>query len=435
MTRTEPAASALTQALARVQSLHPRVIDLSLGRIERLLAALGHPERALPPVFHIAGTNGKGSVLAFLRAMLEAAGYTVHLYTSPHLVRFNERIVVAGKEIGDGELLSLLDECEAANQGEAITFFEFTTAAAYLAFARAPADILLLETGLGGRLDATNVIDQPVLTAITPVSLDHQGFLGDDLGGIAAEKAGILKAGVTGVVSAQPAPAMAAIAARAAEIGAPLTREGANWSVTETKEGLRYEGRIGTLALPRPNLAGAHQIANAGMALACLDALDGFPVADDAAKARGITGAHWPARLQRLTAGPLVGALPDRWELWLDGGHNPAAAQVLADWADGLSDGRPLHLISAFLETKDAKTFLQIIAPKAASLHALAPAGEHAYIPAETLAGFGRALGLEAAVSADASAAIKELARRGGPARVLICGSLYLAGEVLTANG
>jgi dihydrofolate synthase/folylpolyglutamate synthase len=433
LTLTDPAERSLDAALARVQSLHPRIIDLSLGRIERLLAALGHPERALPPVLHIAGTNGKGSVLAFLRAMLDAAGYSVHLYTSPHLVRFNERIVVAGEEIGDGDLLSLLGECEAANKGEAITFFEFTTAAAYLAFARAPADILLLETGLGGRLDATNVIDRPVLTAITPVSLDHQGFLGDDLGGIAAEKAGILKPGVTGVVSAQPEPAMAAIAARAAKIGAPLIREGDDWRVDETKDGLRFSGRSGTLALPRPNLAGAHQMANAGMALACLDALDGFPV-DDAAKARGITSARWPARLQRLTDGPLAAALPDGWELWLDGGHNPAAAQVLADWADGLSDGRPLHLISAFLETKDAEAFLQIIALKAASLHALAPDGEHAYIPAETLAGFGRALGLASTTAADVPAALEDLAGHKGPARVLICGSLYLAGEVLAQS-
>jgi len=434
VTLTESAASALTQALDRVQSLHPRVIDLSLGRIERLLAALGHPERALPPLLHIAGTNGKGSVLAFLRAMLEAAGYSVHLYTSPHLVRFNERIVVAGEEIGDAALLALLDECEAANTGEAITFFEFTTAAAYLAFARTPADILLLETGLGGRLDATNVIDRPALTVITPVSLDHQGFLGDDLGGIAVEKAGILKAGITGVVSAQPAPAMAAIKARAAEIGAPLACEGTDWSAAETKDGLRYEGRNGALTLPRPNLAGAHQIANAGMALACLEVLNRFPV-DDTAKARGITSARWPARLQRLTTGPLAAALPEGWELWLDGGHNPAAAQVLAGWASGLSDGRPLHLISAFLETKDARAFIEIIAPRAASLHTLAPAGEHAYIPAETLAGYGRSLGLEAAVSADVSAAIEDLAGRDGPARVLICGSLYLAGEVLAKNG
>jgi dihydrofolate synthase / folylpolyglutamate synthase len=396
--------------------------------------ALGHPERALPPVVHVAGTNGKGSVLAFLRAMLEAGGYSVHLYTSPHLVRFNERVVVAGEEIADAPLLALLDECEAANKGEAITFFEITTAAAYLAFARTDAEILLLETGLGGRLDATNVIDRPLLTAITPVSLDHQGFLGDDLGGIGMEKAGILKAGVTGVVSAQPAPAMAAIKARAREIGAPLLCEGEDWSVEAAADGLRYCGRSGALALPRPNLAGAHQIANAGMALACLEMLDGFPV-DDKAKARGLTHARWPARLQRLTKGPLAAALPEGWELWLDGGHNPAAAEVLAEWAKGLSDGRPLHLVCAFLETKDAGTFIETIAPQAASFHALAPAGEHAYIPAEKLVAFARAAGLEAAAAANVSAAITELARRDGPARVLVCGSLYLAGEVLTKNG
>jgi len=424
----------LGAALARLQGLHPRVIDLSLGRIERLLAALGHPERALPPVLHVAGTNGKGSVLAFLRAMLEAAGYTVHLYTSPHLVRFNERIVVAGEEIADAPLLALLDECEAANGGEPITFFEITTAAAYLAFARAPADILLLETGLGGRLDATNVIDRPALTAITPVSLDHQGFLGDDLGGIGMEKAGILKSGVTGVVSAQPAPVMAAIERRADEICAPLYREGADWQVEETAAGLRFSGGTGVLDLAKPNLAGAHQIVNAGMALACLEMLDGFPVGAEA-KARGLTQARWPARLQRLRTGPLVEALPAGWELWLDGGHNPAAAVVLAAWAATLADGRPLHLVSAFLETKDAKTFIETVAPQAASFHALAPAGEHAYIPAEKLVGFARAAGLEATAASDVKAAIDDLARRDGPARILICGSLYLAGEVLAENG
>ncbi|MDH3234745.1 MAG: bifunctional folylpolyglutamate synthase/dihydrofolate synthase, partial [Alphaproteobacteria bacterium] len=321
----DPAETELETALARVQSLHPRVIDLSLGRIEHLLAALGNPERALPPVLHIAGTNGKGSTLAFLRGMLEAAGHAVHLYTSPHLIRFNERIVVAGKEIGDASLLALLDECEQANDGASITFFEFTTAAAYLAFARTPADILLLETGLGGRLDATNVIDAPALTAITPVSLDHQGFLGDDLAGIAAEKAGILKAGITGVVAAQPALAMDAITARADEIGAPLYCEGTDWRVEPVADGFRFSGRTEALTLPRPYMTGDHQLANAGMALACLESLPGFTV-DDAAKARGIAGTRWPARLQRLRTGPLGEALPGGWELWLDGGHNPAAA-------------------------------------------------------------------------------------------------------------
>jgi len=426
--------TALDEALARVQSLHPRVIDLSLGRIERLLAALGNPERALPPVVHIAGTNGKGSTLAFLRAMLEAADYAVHLYTSPHLIRFNERIVVAGAMIDDASLLALLDECETANDGAAITFFEFTTAAAYLAFARIPGDILLLETGLGGRLDATNVIDAPALTAITPVSLDHQGFLGDDLAGIAAEKAGILKAGVTGVVSSQSAAAMKTIAARAAEIGAPLYCEGTGWRVEAVAGGLRFSGRDGALTLPRPGLEGVHQLGNAGIALACLENLPGFAV-DAAAKAQGIMGARWPARLQRLSKGPLAEALPDGWELWLDGGHNPAAGRALADWADALGDGRPLHLVTAMLETKDPSTFLEALAPWTASVRTLAPAGEHAYIPADKLAAIGRALGLDAVAATDVMSALQDIARLQGPARVLICGSLYLAGEVLAQAG
>jgi len=413
------------------------VIDLSLHRIERLLAALGNPEASLPPVLHMAGTNGKGSSLAFLRAMLEAARRSVHLYTSPHLVRFNERIVLAGEEIGDAELAALLEECEAANDGAPITFFEFTTAVAYLAFSRTEADILLLETGLGGRLDATNVIDKPALTAIAPVSQDHQGFLGDDLGGIAAEKAGILKSGATGVIARQPPAALAAIEARAKAIGAPLYRAGVEWTVARRGDELVYAGGGGAVALPLPALAGEHQLANAGLALACLDCLDGVAVGR-AEKARGVLEVRWPGRLQRLDPARFGWPAPAGWEVWLDGGHNPEASTALAAWtaAENACEARPLYLITALLETKDAAGFLRPLAAHASTLRTLAPKGEHAFIDAGELAEVGLGLGLPSAPADDVAGALRDLATLGdGRARVLICGSLYLAGEILAALG
>src|SRR5690606_29948719 len=274
--------------LDRLKRLHPLVIDLSLDRVERLLAALGNPERRLPPVVHVAGTNGKGSTLAFLRAMLEARGLAVHVYTSPHLVRFNERIVVAGSTIDDESLAAILAECEAANGGEPITFFEITTAAAFVAFARTRADYALIEVGLGGRLDATNLVPMPALTAIAPISLDHQHYLGDTLDAIAGEKAGILKAGVVGVIGPQPPEAAAAIARHAEATGAPLYRHGADWFVERAGGRLRYRGRDGAIDLPAPNLEGAHQIDNAGLALACLESL-GVGTLDDETVRRGLT--------------------------------------------------------------------------------------------------------------------------------------------------
>ncbi len=428
----------LERVLARVQRLHPRIIDLSLGRIERLLAALGHPEKSLPPVVHIAGTNAKGSTLAFLRAMLEAADYTVHLYTSPHLVRFNERIVVAGKEIADRALIALLRECEAANGDAPITFFEITTAAAFLAFARAPADILLLETGLGGRLDATNVIARPLLTAITPIGRDHAQFLGDAIGGIAAEKAGILKTGVSAVLARQPAEAIEVIERRAADIGAPLVRAGEAWRATKTGEGFTYQGSGKPVALPAPTLAGAHQIDNAGLALACLERMASYPV-DEAAIRRGLTNAKWPARLQRLTEGPLIEAAPPAWEIWLDGGHNRLAAEALAEWAraarNAAAEDRPLHLVIGLLDSKDPGEFLAPFAGLAASARTVALGDQHAFIPPERLAAEATRLGIPGAPADSVAAALAELAvADGSPARILICGSLYLAGEILKKN-
>lgn len=420
--------------LERLSHLHPKVIDLSLERIKRLLARLGHPERSLPPVIHVAGTNGKGSTVAYLRAIAEAADLRAHAYTSPHLVRFHERIRLAGTLIGEDALSLLLDECERANGDAPITFFEVTTAAAFLAFARTPADMLLLEVGLGGRLDATNVIAQPALSIITPISIDHVQFLGDTLTAIAGEKAGILKPGVACVVGPQPPAAAAAIEARAKEVGAPLLRHGTEWHVEATDEGFVYRGRTRRIDLPRPVLPGVHQIANAGMAVAAVDALaGGFVIGDDAIRT-GLETAEWPARLQRLARGPLVKLLPAGWELWLDGGHNPAAGEALAETARGWRN-RPLHLVVGMINTKDVAGFLRPLAPHTASLTALSIPGNPAAVAPEEIAAAGRALSLAAHTAPDATTALKQITATVAPARVLICGSLYLAGTVLAANG
>lgn len=421
--------------LDRLKGLHPKVIDLSLDRVHRLLAALGHPERRLPPVVHVAGTNGKGSTLAFLRAMLEAAGLRVHVYTSPHLVRFHERIRLAGTLIDDDRLAALLEECEAANGGGPITFFEVTTVAALLAFARVPADVVLLETGLGGRLDATNVVDRPAVTAITRISYDHRQFLGDTLEAIAGEKAGIFKPGVPAVIFPQPAEEAArTLAIRAETVGAPVH----GWSVTPTEGGFRFESSRRRIDLPLPGLAGAHQIVNAGVALACLDHL---PVeVDDAAVRRGLAAVEWPARLQRLTHGPLAQALPAGWELWLDGGHNDSAGEVLAvqaaRWAQKEPE-RPLLLVYGMLASKEPREFLGPLAPFVTAARTVAIPGEEASLTAEDTAAATRACGIaDSAAAADVGSALEDLKGRvDGPARLLICGSLYLAGTVLAENG
>ncbi len=415
------------------------MIDLSLARIERLLERLGHPERQLAPVIHVAGTNGKGSTIAFMKAILEALGCAVHVYTSPHLVRFNERIVVAGREIDDDSLCALLQECEAANAGEPITFFEITTAAAFLAFARTPADFTLLETGLGGRLDATNVVARPLITALTPISLDHQAFLGETIAEVAGEKAGILKTGVPCLTVHQPADAAAVIENRAADVGAPLICEGADWSAKPEGSGWVFEGRPPSLpqahlALPMPALPGAHQIANAGLALACLACLPDLTI-DTSAIARGLARAHWPARLQRLDAGNLVDLLPAGWELWLDGGHNPGAAQALARHLEGWRN-RPLVLVFGMLKTKDNAGFLNPLAGLAQRALTVAIPGEAASLDAESAAAAARSVGLAAEACESVRDALCRAAGAGEqPARVLICGSLYLAGAVLEENG
>ncbi len=415
--------------LDRLMALHPKRIDLVLDRVWRLLRALGDPQDALPPVVHVAGTNGKGSTVAMIRAGLEAQGLAVHAYTSPHLVRFHERVRVAGELIAEDALLAALGECEAANAGAPITYFEITTCAALLAFARTPADFALLEVGLGGRLDATNVVARPRLTAITPVSIDHREFLGDTLPEIAGEKAGILKRAVPCVVGRQEEAALAVIEARASRVGAPLLARGQHWHAYEERGRLVFQDERGLLDLPLPSLQGPHQVENAGTALAALRALG----APEAACEAAVTGAEWPARLQRIARGPLAEAA-GRAELWLDGGHNPAAGQALAD-ALAAMPRRPTHLICGMLRTKDAEGFLRPLAPLVDALAAVAIPGEDAALPAAETAAAARAAGIGAREAAGVREAVAGIAGAEPGARILICGSLHLAGQVLRENG
>ena len=410
-------------------ALHPKLIDLTLDRVHRLLAALDHPERRLPPVIHLAGTNGKGSTQAMIRAGLEAAGARVHAYTSPHLARFHERIRLAGQLISEPALAACLDRCLAANGDAPITYFEITTVAGLLAFAETPADWLLLETGLGGRLDATNVIDQPALTVITPISIDHTQFLGETLAEIAGEKAGILKPGVPCVVGPQPDAAMEVIETRAARLGAPLIAQGQHWHVTRERDRLVFQDETGLLDLPLPNLIGAHQIDNAGAALAALRALG----QDDAACEAAVTRAQWPARMQRLRQGPLVRAAGSA-ELWLDGGHNPAAGQALAHVLADLPP-RPTFLVCGMLKTKDVGGFMRPLATHARQLIAVEIPGEPATLSAQATAEHAAQAGLAASTAPDLAQAIARIVAIEPAARIVICGSLYLAGQVLRENG
>jgi dihydrofolate synthase / folylpolyglutamate synthase len=414
--------------IARLHDLHPRLIDLSLDRLRALLDKLGGPEQRLPPVIHVAGTNGKGSTCAFLRAMAEAAGLRVHVYTSPHLVRFNERFRLAGTLVSDAALAAALEEVEQINAGAPITVFEVITAVAFLLFARTPADLCVLEVGLGGRGDATNVIARPAATAITSISLDHREFLGETIEAIAAEKAGILKPGVPVAIGAQPAAAREVLLARAAALGAPAWLRGREWEIAPG----RYRDAAGTLDLPAPALPGAHQWDNAGIALAALRAAGlGLP---DRTLAAGVAGAVWPARLQRL-AGRLAALLPPGWELWLDGGHNPGAGVVLAAQLAAWSD-RGAHLVVGMKQAKDTAEFLRPLLAHAAGLWAVAEPAQHLALPVADIVAASGGRARPGPLVADALRRIAAEAPPGGtPARVLICGSLYLAGEVLKQDG
>ncbi|WP_425044515.1 bifunctional folylpolyglutamate synthase/dihydrofolate synthase [Primorskyibacter sp. S87] len=415
--------------LDRMMALHPKIIDLTLDRVWELLSALGDPQNKLPPVIHIAGTNGKGSTLAMIRAGLEGDGKSAHAYTSPHLARFHERIRLAGELISEPALTEVLDECYRSNAGGNITYFEITTCAALLAFSRTPADYTLLEVGLGGRLDATNVVERPALTVITPVSFDHPQFLGNSVAEIAAEKAGILKHGVTCVVSRQPPEAMEMIQARAEKVGAPLLVEGQDWQVWEERGRLVFQDETGLLDLPPPALMGAHQFQNAGAAIAALRFLGHGEVACHAA----VTEVTWPARMQRLRKGPLVEAAPGI-EFWLDGGHNAACGASLAETLTRLPT-RETHLICGMMNTKDVSGYLEPLLPHAASLSAVSIPGEVNTLPAAETAEQAGKVGIPNSVAASVEAALAGISARNPNARVLICGSLYLAGIVLRENG
>lgn len=425
--------------LERLLRLHPKAIDLSLGRMQRLLDALGNPERALPPVIHVAGTNGKGSTCAYLRAILEAAGHRVHVYTSPHLVRFNERIVLAGCEIDDPAFAAILEECEAVNAGAPITLFEITTAAALLAFSRVPAEALVLEVGLGGRFDATNVVERPLATAIAPVSMDHLQYLGDTIEKIAFEKAGILKPGVPGVIGPQDPRGLAVIEARAAEIGAPLQCWGREFTARAEGGRLVFEmgGAAETLALPP--LPGAHQVGNAAIALATARVTASRLANGPGDRARGLAAARWPARLQRLGRGTLLARLRPDWSLWLDGGHNEDAGRVIAEHVAGWrreQPGAPVHLVLGMLSSKDPRGYLRHFAGLVDSLSTVTIPGEPASLTAEDAAAAAGDAGIPATVAASVAEAVARAAadpRPGG--RVLVAGSLYLAGKVLADHG
>ena len=426
--------------LKRLLELHPKRIDLSLDRMWRLLDRLGHPEERLPPVVHVAGTNGKGSVIAYLRAMMERAGLTAHVYTSPHLVRFHERIRLGraggGELIGEASLASLLQECEAANGSEPITFFEITTAAALLAFAREPADVLLLEVGLGGRLDATNVVARPRLCVITTVDYDHQHFLGDTLSAIAGEKAGILKPGVPAVIGPQSDEGLVTIERIAAELRAPLAIAGQDWQALEQHGALVYQDESGLLDLPLPLLPGRFQIDNAGTAVAAARALGDARIGLAEISA-GLVLPHWPARMQRLGPGALRDLVSDDVEIWLDGGHNPAAGRAVAQSMADLNDRvpRPLVLITGMLKTKEAAGFLRPFAGLAAEVIAVTIPGEDNALPAGLLKRIAEGEDLRAETAASIEEAVRRAGAMPGPVRILICGSLYLAGRVLALHG
>jgi dihydrofolate synthase/folylpolyglutamate synthase len=432
--------AAIDATLARLTALHPKLIDLSIDRMWRILERLGHPERKLPPVIHVAGTNGKGSTVAFMRAMLEAAGKGVHVYTSPHLARFNERFRIAapggGRLVSDADLDAALTECEEKNGGEPITVFEITTAAGLLLFSRHPADMLLLEVGLGGRLDATNVIAHPLASVITPVSLDHADYLGDTLSGIAAEKAGIIKRGVPVIVAPQPPEALAEIERVAERARAPLKLAGQDWNASEEHGRLVYQDDDGLLDLPAPRLYGRHQAVNAGVAIAALRST-GWKL-PPAAYETGLIKADWPARMQRLRQGRLAAMIPPDGELWLDGGHNPdggrAVAAALADLEERVP--RPLVMIAGMLATKDHANFFRHFTGLASRLYAIPIPHQEKSLPAAEIVKTAQEIGIVAEAAdgiEDALSKIRALSLNPPP-RILICGSLYLAGEILKEN-
>jgi dihydrofolate synthase/folylpolyglutamate synthase len=432
----KPGAS-LGDVIARLSMLHPKRIDLSLDRMHRLLERLGHPERKLPPVIHVAGTNGKGSTVAYLRAILEAAGLRVHAYTSPYLVRINECFRLAGRLVGDDELQAALEQCERINAGEPLTFFEAKTAAGFLLFAQHPADVLLLEVGLGGRLDSTNVVEAPLASVITPISMDHMEYLGDTLTSIAGEKAAIIKRRVPVISAEQPDDVMTVIEQQARRMHAPLHAAGQQWHVSIERGRLVYQDERGLMDLAAPRLFGRHQFDNAGLAIATLRAIDQLKLGHAAYE--GIVNAEWPARMQRLSSGRLVEIGPAGCEIWLDGGHNAEGGRVAAEALGDLEErvSRPLVVIVGMMGTKDAGAFLQNFTGLTRHIFTVDVPDQDNAMPQDRLADAARALGLRVEVAGTVEAALRSIAKLAYevPPRILITGSLYLAGPVLAANG
>jgi dihydrofolate synthase/folylpolyglutamate synthase len=425
MNQLAPPAGRVEPIVERLHALHPKLIDLSLERLQRLLAQLGHPERRLPPIVHVAGTNGKGSTCAMLRAMGEAAGWRVHVYTSPHLVRFNERFRVAGHLVSDADLVDALETIERVNDGAPITVFEVITAAAFHLFAATPADLCVLEVGLGGRGDATNVIEHPAASAITSLSMDHREMLGDTLAAIAGEKAGIIKPGVPVATGFQAPEALAVLRAAAGAAGSPFLARGEAWDIKPQGQGLRFTDANGAVDVPALSLPGAHQVDNAGIALAALRAALPVPAGAYA----GLALARWPARLQRLQ-GAMAAQLPPGWELWLDGGHNPGGGLALAAHAATWQD-KPLHLVVGMKQAKDTAEFLRPLLPLATTVWAVQEPGQHLALPVEAIIA---ASGGVARPGPTVAEALRQLPP-GPAARVLVCGSLYLVGEIMKADG
>ncbi len=427
-----------TALMARFLALHPKKIDLSLARMERILPRLGDPQRRLPPTIHVAGTNGKGSTIAFMRAMLEAAGKRVHVYTSPHLVRFHERIRLAGTLVAEDRLVDALRSCEEANGGDPITVFEITTAAALHLFAETPADVLLLEVGLGGRYDATNVVERPAASVVTPVSFDHMEYLGNTIAKIAGEKAGILKRGAPAVFAEQSIEGMAVLESEARRVRAGATFVGGQDFRSYDENGrLIFQDVDGLMDLPLPRLGGRHQHVNAGTAIAALKAAFGEAIGPEAI-AKGLTTVEWPGRLQALT-GNVLKLAPKGAEVWLDGGHNQDGGRVLAEAMADMEEraSRPLVMIAGMLSTKDSTAFLGAFRGLAQELYAIGITGQDAARSAEDVADQAGKAGLKALTAGSLAEALARIGDKvwGVPPRILITGSLYLAGEVLAFDG
>ena len=415
--------------LSRLMELHPKTIDLSLGRIERLLGLLGNPEKKLPPIVHVAGTNGKGSVIAMLNAILRCSGYDIHTYTSPHLINFNERITLCGHLIKDEIIQSILNECEQVNDGAPITFFEITTAAAFVAFNRVKADILLLEVGLGGRLDATNVVS-PLISAITSVSIDHQQFLGDTITEIAREKAGILKTKTPAIIGIQTQESLKVIEERAKKINVPIYRGNYEWEIKPTKNGMIFHDETSSLHLPSPILLGDHQIDNAGIAVATAKHLskDKFKKINSRSIIEGIKTTVWAGRMQQVT----WAGLASEWQLWLDGGHNSGASKAICSYIESWGNS-PVHIIIGMIETKNVKDFIIPIAKNSMSITTLAIPGQPASVDPSIMLSYLNSIDIDKRQAVDIKSAISQIHAdfKNSPGRILVCGSLYLVGEVL----